>query len=70
MNRMCHFIWWFGENHPNTLVFMPFKEWNTLEVDFVRFSPLTKRCSEKCLKAWLNKRKLLMPQNVFIGIRT
>ena len=50
MNRMCHFIWWYGENHPNTLVFMPFKEWNTLEVDFVRFSPLTKRCSEKCLK--------------------
>ena len=28
MNRMCHFIWWLGET-TRTLVFMPFKEWNT-----------------------------------------
>ena len=40
-----------------------------VEVDFVRFPPLQNDAPKSVWK-WLNRRKLLMPQNVFIGIRT
>ena len=48
MNRMCHFIWWLGKTtrthscHSKNGIHSGGR--------FCTFSPLTKRCSEKCLK--------------------
>ena len=58
-----------GENHPNTSIHAIQRMEYIVEVDFVRFPPLQNDAPKSVWK-WLNRRKLLMPQNVFIGIRT